>query len=67
VNDSRANVDVVLGDGRLSLERELAEGAIQNFDVLVLNAFNGDAIPLHLLTVEAFQAYLQQLAPTAHW
>lgn len=61
VNHSRARVDVVLGDGRLSLERELKQGAPQNFDVLVLDAFNGDAIPVHLLTVEAFQTYLQHL------
>jgi hypothetical protein len=62
VNDSRARVDVVLGDGRLSLERELKQGTPQNFDVLVLDAFNGDAIPVHLLTVEAFQTYLQHMA-----
>ena len=63
VNDSRARVDIVLGDGRLSLERELQQGRPQNFDVLILDAFNGDAIPVHLLTLEAFQTYLQHLAP----
>lgn len=63
VNDSRAQVDVVLGDGRLSLEREWQRGERQNFDVLILDAFNGDAIPVHLLTLEAFQTYMQQLAP----
>jgi spermidine synthase len=50
-------VDVQLGDARLSLERE----APQNFDVLALDAFSSDAIPVHLLTIEAFRAYLKQL------
>jgi spermidine synthase len=62
VNDSRAEVDVVLGDGRISLERELQARRPQNFDVLVLDAFNGDAVPVHLLTEEAIQTYLSHLA-----
>ena len=49
----KAKVEVVLGDGRLSLEREPA----QNFDLLVLDAFTGDAIPVHLLTEQAFEVY----------
>jgi hypothetical protein len=52
-----ATVEVVAGDARLSLERE----ASQQFDVLVLDAFSGDAIPVHLLTVEAFAVYLRHL------
>jgi tetratricopeptide (TPR) repeat protein len=48
-----AKVDVVLGDARLSLEREPP----QHFDLLVLDAFNSDAIPVHLLTEEAFEVY----------
>lgn len=59
LKDSPAQVEVQLGDARLSLEREVA----QNFDVLVLDAFSSDAIPVHLLTVEAFRAYLRQLRP----
>jgi spermidine synthase len=55
----RGKVDVVGGDARLSLDRE----ENQNFDVLVLDAFSGDAIPVHLLTVEAFEIYLRHLAP----
>ena len=62
VNGSRAQVNVVLGDGRLSLEREWQRGEKQNFDILILDAFNGDAIPVHLLTLEAFRTYMQQLA-----
>ena len=61
LSDSRANVDVVMGDARLSLERELREGHPQQFDVLVLDAFSSDSIPAHLLTKEAFAVYLQHL------
>ena len=62
VEDSPSRIDVVLGDARLSLERELAEGRSHDFDVLVIDAFSGDAIPVHLLTREAMQIYLQRLA-----
>jgi len=61
LHDSPAPVDVVLGDGRLSLERELAQGASEDYDVLIVDAFNGDAVPVHLLTIEAFQLYLRRL------
>jgi len=54
--------DVVLGDARLSLERECDDGRLQHFDVLVLDAFSGDAIPVHLLTREAFEIYRKHLA-----
>jgi SAM-dependent methyltransferase len=54
-----AKVDVVLGDARLSMEAE----APQNFDVLALDAFNGDSVPVHLLTEEAFEIYLRHLKP----
>jgi SAM-dependent methyltransferase/MFS family permease len=54
-----AKTKVVLGDGRLSLEREPS----QQFDVLALDAFSGDAIPLHLLTREAMAIYLKHLKP----
>lgn len=56
---TKATTEVVLGDGRLSLERE----ADQKYDVLILDAFSSDAIPMHLLTVEAFDTYLRHLAP----
>ena len=58
---SKAKTDVVLGDARLRLEREAATGRYQNFDVLIVDAFSGDAIPTHLLTKEAFEVYLQHL------
>lgn len=56
---SPGRVDVVLGDARLSLEREEP----QAFDILVLDAFSSDAVPVHLLTVEAFEGYLRHLKP----
>jgi protein-L-isoaspartate O-methyltransferase len=58
--NAAGKVDVVLGDARLSLEREAEEGS-QRFDVLALDAFSGDAIPTHLLTREAFEIYLQHV------
>ena len=54
-----AHVEVVLGDARLSMEREASQG----FDVLVLDAFSGDAVPLHLLTLEAFDTWFRHLKP----
>lgn len=62
LRDSVGRVDVVLGDARLSMKHELELGQPQQFDVLVLDAFNGDAIPVHLLTQEAFEIYLQHLS-----
>ena len=59
LSDSAAHVDVVLGDGRLSLERE----SPQNYDLLVLDAFSSDAIPVHLLTREAMEIYQRHLKP----
>jgi hypothetical protein len=57
-----ARAEMVLGDARISLQKELAEGDPQRFDLLILDAFSGDSIPAHLLTVEAFEVYLQHLA-----
>jgi hypothetical protein len=63
LRDSAAKVDIVPGDARLSMEQELAEGRSQQFDVLAIDAFNGDSIPTHLLTREAMMLYLAELAP----
>ena len=57
--DSPAKIEIVLGDARLSLEREAPQG----FDVLAVDAFSGDSIPVHLITVEAFTEYLRHLKP----
>ena len=59
-NDSAAQCEVVLGDARLSIEREPPD---QRFDVLILDAFSSDAIPVHLLTREAFEIYLRHMNP----
>ena len=62
LEDSRADIDIVLGDGRLSMERELDETGPMKFDALVLDAFSSDAIPVHLLTCEAFEMYLRHMS-----
>ena len=56
-----AKIDIVLGDGRLSMERQLKEKGSMNYDVIVLDAFSSDAIPVHLLTKEAFEIYLKHI------
>jgi hypothetical protein len=63
LRDTPADVEIVIGDGRISLERELQENGSNNFDMLVLDAFNSDSIPTHLLTLEAFDLYTQHLKP----
>lgn len=63
LSDSAANVQVVEGDARISLENELGNGNAQPFDVLVLDTFSSDSIPVHLVTKEAFALYLQRLTP----
>lgn len=59
LSNSQATIEVVSGDARLSLEREES----QQFDVLVLDAFSGDSIPVHLLTREAMAIYLRHVKP----
>lgn len=59
LRDSAASVSVIPGDGRVSLAREAPQG----FDALVLDAFSSDAVPVHLLTREAFEVYVKHLAP----
>jgi SAM-dependent methyltransferase len=58
-----ASVDVALGDARVLLEREVAAGSAEPLDVLVVDAFSGDAVPVHLLTAECNALYWQRLAP----
>lgn len=59
LKDSKAKTELVMGDARLSMERE----AGQQYDVIVLDAFSSDAIPVHLLTLEAFDHYKRHLKP----
>jgi SAM-dependent methyltransferase len=59
LKDSPGKMEVVLGDARLSMERE----APQNYDVIAVDAFSGDSIPVHLITYEAVTEYLRHLKP----
>jgi hypothetical protein len=63
LGDSQAKISIVTDDARIALEREFSIGENQAFDVLVMDTFNSDAIPVHLLTREAFELYLQHLSP----
>ena len=56
--DREATIDVMMGDARLSLERQTP----QKFDLLVLDAFSGDSVPVHLLTREAMDIYRRHVA-----
>jgi SAM-dependent methyltransferase len=59
LNDSPAQTEIILGDGRLSLERE----PDQRYDLLAIDAFSGDSIPMHLLTREVMATYVRHLKP----
>ncbi|HEY1336986.1 MAG TPA: fused MFS/spermidine synthase [Bryobacteraceae bacterium] len=59
LRDTEAKVEVALGDGRLVLESEPP----QEFDILVMDAFSGDSVPVHLITREAFELYFRHLKP----
>jgi hypothetical protein len=59
LSDMPGTVEVVVGDGRLALEREEPRG----YDVLAIDAFSGDSIPMHLITREAMAAYVKHLKP----
>ncbi len=60
LTDTEADCRVILGDGRLSLERQES----QQFDVLAMDAFSSDAVPVHLLTKEAFDIYKKHIKPS---
>jgi SAM-dependent methyltransferase len=59
LKDTPAKVEIALGDARLVLESEPA----QQFDLLVMDAFSGDSVPVHLITREAFRTYFRHLKP----
>jgi hypothetical protein len=63
LKDTPAQVEVALGDARLVLEGESTQPS-QLFDILVMDAFSGDSVPVHLITREAFAIYFQHLKPT---
>lgn len=62
LSDAPARTEVVLGDGRLSLEREIADSP-GSYDLIVVDAFSGGSIPIHLLTRECFEIYAKALRP----
>ena len=57
--DSKAKIEVVLGDARIQMEMES-----EAFDIIIVDAFSSDAIPMHLLTAEAADIYRQHLIPS---
>ena len=59
LRESKAKIELVEGDARLSMEAE----APQQYDVIAVDAFSGDAIPVHLLTAEAVKLYQRHLRP----
>ncbi|MEZ6065965.1 MAG: fused MFS/spermidine synthase [Planctomycetaceae bacterium] len=59
LSDTPSTVEIVPGDARLAMERE----APQQYDILILDAFSGDAIPTHLLTEESMKVYEKHIAP----
>jgi spermidine synthase len=63
VPGAKAKLEFEIGDARLSLERELAQGRPQRYDVLAVDAFSSDSIPVHLITREAVALYAAHLAP----
>ncbi|MAG32413.1 MAG: ferrichrome ABC transporter permease [Deltaproteobacteria bacterium] len=63
LKNSAAQLEVVEGDARLMLESSLRGEGGKGFDILVVDAFSGDSVPIHLLTKEAFQLYKQHLRP----
>jgi hypothetical protein len=59
LSDTPAKTEIMMGDGRLSLEREPPRG----YDVLGIDAFSGDSIPMHLVTREAMASYVKHIKP----
>lgn len=59
ISDSRAKIDIVMGDARLMI----AQAAESQYDIIVLDAFSSDSVPVHLLTTEAIRLYLTKLKP----
>ncbi len=61
LRDSGARKEIVLGDARISMEREMEQNSPQQLDILAIDAFSSDSIPVHLLTREALAVYLYHL------
>jgi hypothetical protein len=63
LSDSRAHTEVVLGDARVSMQKELTAGEHHDYDLIAVDAFSSDSIPLHLLTAECADLYRERLKP----
>ena len=63
LSSSPAAIEFVIGDARLSMEREVLSGALQRYDVLAIDAFSSDSIPVHLITSEATTLFFKHLKP----
>ena len=61
LSEAEGKIEVLMGDGRITMEQELANTGPQKYDVLAIDAFSGDAVPVHLLTKEAFSLYFKHL------
>lgn len=61
LSTSKADVSVRIGDARVTLQNEFAENGSQEYQVLIVDAFSSDSIPVHLLTLEAFRLYWDHL------
>ena len=61
LSDCKGEEKIILGDARISMENEWNEAGSQEFDALIVDAFSGDSIPIHLLTVEALELYEKHL------
>jgi len=64
LSDSRAadQIEVVIGDGRIQMETHFASHGSEEYDLLVVDAFSSDAIPMHLLTRECFKLYCDSIS-----
>jgi predicted O-methyltransferase YrrM len=63
LDNAAGDCTVKLGDGRIQLQREIGDPSQQPYDLLMMDAFSSDSIPVHLLTRECFEIYLQRLKP----
>jgi hypothetical protein len=61
LKDCKAPYKISIGDGRIQMEKEIKQGVKNFYDVIVIDAFSGDSVPMHLLTMEAMKIYLKLL------
>ena len=63
LKDTPATVEVITGDARVQMEAEVARNQLQSFDILAVDAFSSEAIPVHLLTRECLETYWRHVRP----